>query len=59
MIIPVGNARQELVSIHRTDKGYEREPVLPVAFVPMTGEAQGIPRPPLNISAQFCTAFCS
>ena len=40
MIIPVGNTRQELVVIHRTENGYERKNVLPVAFVPMTGEAQ-------------------
>ncbi len=40
MIVPVGNARQELVIIHRTENGYERKKVLPVAFVPMTGEAQ-------------------
>ena len=40
MIVPVGNARQELVIIHRTENGYERKTVLPVAFVPMTGEAQ-------------------
>ena len=40
MIIPVGNTRQELVVIRRTENGYERKNVLPVAFVPMTGEAQ-------------------
>ena len=40
MIIPVGNTRQDLVVIHRTGNGYERKNVLPVAFVPMTGEAQ-------------------
>ena len=40
MIIPVGNTRQELVLIHRTENGYERKNVLPVTFVPMTGEAQ-------------------
>jgi protein-L-isoaspartate(D-aspartate) O-methyltransferase len=45
MIIPVGNNRQELVLIRRTEQGYERRRVLPVSFVPMTGEAQGKPRP--------------
>ena len=43
MIIPVGNTRQELVLIRRTEKGFERRSILPVAFVPMTGEAQGKP----------------
>ena len=47
MIIPVGNIRQELVLIHHTENGYERKTVLPVAFVPMTGEAQRKP-PPKN-----------
>jgi protein-L-isoaspartate(D-aspartate) O-methyltransferase len=40
MIIPVGNTRQELVFIQRTEDGYEQKSVLPVAFVPMTGEVQ-------------------
>ena len=40
MIVPVGNLRQELVLIHRTENGYQRKNVLPVRFVPMTGEAQ-------------------
>ena len=44
MIIPVGNKRQELVLIRRNEKGYEQRSVLPVAFVPMTGEAQEKPR---------------
>ena len=47
MIIPVGNTRQELVFIRRTENGYDRKSVLPVAFVPMTGEAQRKP-PPKN-----------
>ncbi len=47
MIIPVGNTRQELVFIRRTENGYDRKNVLPVAFVPMTGEAQRKP-PPKN-----------
>jgi protein-L-isoaspartate(D-aspartate) O-methyltransferase len=48
MIIPVGNTRQELVFIHRTQDGYEQNNVLPVAFVPMTGEVQR--KPPLDKS---------
>ena len=45
MIIPVGNTRQELVFIHRTENGFDRKNVLPVAFVPMTGQAQQKPSP--------------
>ena len=40
MIVPVGSAVQELVLLTRTAAGIERERVLPVRFVPMTGEAQ-------------------
>ena len=40
MIIPVGEFNQGLILITRTVKGYERRNVLPVRFVPMTGEAQ-------------------
>lgn len=40
MIVPVGEAQQELVLLTRTDEGVKREPVLPVRFVPMTGEAE-------------------
>ena len=40
MIIPVGTVRQGLILIQRTGTGYERQNILPVAFVPMTGEAQ-------------------
>lgn len=40
MILPVGKFLQELVLIRRTDKGFERTTLLPVAFVPMTGEAE-------------------
>jgi protein-L-isoaspartate(D-aspartate) O-methyltransferase len=40
LVIPVGEQRsvQELVVITRTRSGYEQRKVLPVAFVPMTGE---------------------
>ena len=40
MIIPVGNDSQELVFIRRTKNGLVKQNVLPVAFVPMTGEVQ-------------------
>ena len=40
MILPVGSSEQELVLIRRTSTGYEREEVLPVRFVPMTGLAK-------------------
>ena len=40
LILPVGKFLQELVLIHRTKEGYKQIRLLPVAFVPMTGEAQ-------------------
>ncbi len=40
MILPVGEERQELILIHRTPQGIEREEVLSVRFVPMTGIAE-------------------
>ena len=41
MILPLGKKfSQDLMQIRRTHSGYERTPLLPVAFVPMTGEAQ-------------------
>ena len=40
MILPVGNKSQKLLLVHRTKKGYETHELLPVAFVPMTGESQ-------------------
>jgi protein-L-isoaspartate(D-aspartate) O-methyltransferase len=39
MIIPIGADDQTLVRLTRTTTGYEREPLLPVRFVPMTGLA--------------------
>jgi len=41
LVIPVGTGTQELIRVTRTAKGYERESLLPVRFVPMTGEARG------------------
>jgi protein-L-isoaspartate(D-aspartate) O-methyltransferase len=39
LVLPVGKWHQELVRIRRTPKGVEKETLLPVRFVPMTGEA--------------------
>ncbi len=41
LVIPVGNAYQDLLVLtKRRDGGFDRRNVLPVLFVPMTGEAQ-------------------
>ena len=40
MILPVGRSAQDLVRIRNTDAGIVKEQVLPVRFVPMTGEAE-------------------
>ncbi|HEY7214854.1 MAG TPA: protein-L-isoaspartate(D-aspartate) O-methyltransferase, partial [Thermoanaerobaculia bacterium] len=41
LVIPVGGAYQDLwVITRRRDGGFDRKRVLPVLFVPMTGEAQ-------------------
>jgi len=40
MVLPVGEYHQELVLIRKTEEGTTTENVLPVRFVPMTGEAQ-------------------
>ena len=37
LVIPVGSFFQELLLITRTEKGYRKESLLPVRFVPMTG----------------------
>jgi len=39
LVIPLGRAGQELVTITRTAEGHERRSVTPVRFVPMTGKA--------------------
>lgn len=41
LVAPVGRERQELVVVERRGDGFVRRPVIPVIFVPMTGEAQG------------------
>jgi len=38
MILPVGEYVQELVVVYKTERGMEMQNVLPVRFVPMTGE---------------------
>jgi protein-L-isoaspartate(D-aspartate) O-methyltransferase len=43
MILPLGKLFQELVLITKTQEGIKRENLLPVRFVPMTGEAQKLP----------------
>jgi protein-L-isoaspartate(D-aspartate) O-methyltransferase len=40
MVIPVGDFYQELILITKTQKGVEQKNVIPVRFVPMTGEAE-------------------
>ncbi len=38
MVLPVGEYVQELVVVHKTARGMDMQNVLPVRFVPMTGE---------------------
>ena len=40
LVVPVGRVGQELVVVTRTETGFEQRSVIPVRFVPMTGEAQ-------------------
>jgi protein-L-isoaspartate(D-aspartate) O-methyltransferase len=40
LVIPVGRTFQDLLVLTRTPAGVERKTVIPVRFVPMTGEAQ-------------------
>ncbi|GJL59815.1 MAG: protein-L-isoaspartate O-methyltransferase [Nitrospirales bacterium] len=39
LIVPVGDYPQRLLFIRRTEEGYQETELLPVVFVPMTGEA--------------------
>jgi len=41
LVIPVGEWHQELVLLRKMEHGVVKKNVLPVRFVPMTGEAQG------------------
>ena len=43
MVVPVGNFFQNLLLITKTKDGLEKKNVLPVRFVPMTGEVQEPP----------------
>ena len=40
MILPLGNLYQELVLLTKTESGIQKKTLLPVRFVPMTGEIQ-------------------
>jgi protein-L-isoaspartate(D-aspartate) O-methyltransferase len=40
LVVPVGDAYQELMVVERTAAGYVERSVAPVRFVPMTGRAQ-------------------
>ena len=40
LVAPVGRGKQDLVRITRTEKGFTREVIAPVLFVPMTGKVQ-------------------
>jgi protein-L-isoaspartate(D-aspartate) O-methyltransferase len=40
MILPLGNLFQELVLLTKTESGIQKKTLLPVRFVPMTGEIQ-------------------
>jgi len=40
LVIPVGDAHQQLLVLTKTAKGVERQIVMPVRFVPMTGEVR-------------------
>lgn len=40
LVIPVGVGSQDLVRVTRTEKGFEREVITAVRFVPMTGKAE-------------------
>lgn len=40
MVIPVGDLYQELLLIIKTEEGIQKKSIVPVRFVPMTGEAE-------------------
>jgi len=41
LIIPVGDRNQELMQITKSEQGTINQAIIPVRFVPMTGEARG------------------
>jgi protein-L-isoaspartate(D-aspartate) O-methyltransferase len=44
LVLPVGRKRQVLQVWTRTEDGFENRNLVPVQFVPMTGEAEGTPK---------------
>jgi len=40
LVAPLGRHMQDLVRIRRTSRGYDRQVIAPVQFVPMTGKVQ-------------------
>ena len=42
LILPLGKMSQRLVLIKRAQIGWKKDELFAVAFVPMTGEAQGL-----------------
>jgi protein-L-isoaspartate(D-aspartate) O-methyltransferase len=46
LIVPVGDYPQRLMLMRRTGEGYSQTELLPVVFVPMTGQALRGPHPP-------------
>jgi protein-L-isoaspartate(D-aspartate) O-methyltransferase len=40
LVLPLGDAYQELVVVTRLEDGFEQRRVIPVSFVPMTGEVR-------------------
>jgi len=41
LVAPIGEGVQDLVRIRRTRTGYDREVLMGVRFVPMTGQSDG------------------
>ena len=43
MVVPVGEVDQDLKVVTQTADGFVTRSVIPVRFVPMTGQAQDVP----------------
>jgi len=52
LVLPVGRTRQKLQVWTKTDHGFEQKDLIPVSFVPMTGEARGEEAPDPNNTHQ-------
>ena len=52
LVLPVGRTRQKLQVWTKTDHGFEQRDLIPVSFVPMTGEARGEEAPDPNSAQQ-------